>query len=1084
MKNKFRVKLKNGRIVGPFDASQVGELYSKGHIDGSEKCQSYPVGDWEPFKNFDKLKSTILNIINEDKNTDVIDHSTKIDTMARLGIVNKVRSGETEKNNTQSGAHFNEFKFEIKQKKSNINYEELERKHNEKLEDDPDEEDEEAKEDATGFDFSGLAVSNSYDDTNSDAKSDSEESNVDKTRIVRVPVNEKTIEKTVVLQKNILEKLQTEQEKSKTRELEKEKIEQEDKSEDEAEISTNDATQFININELLPAVKQDVEMVEREIENKIAFKEKVKEKEIVQAKQRREERRNRREVITKKGMKPVVAITFFVLIWYLIYDDDGKKGPPLPQHIKISFPVAQAYEDNNRAKEFLADGKESYSKETFVSKAIAAKYFRTSLTHKFKNNLSLGWLIRTYSEIYDNAKDKAKAAIKIHKLLKIGDSKLLQDVNIAIGSATFYSSYGKYKTAVNVIENFLRVGKPNLKILSVYLNVLIKEGELTKARKVFDKLNKIPKKSLSIVMALTNFLEQDEKITEADAIVTEALKKKQKSIPLLLKSSKYKFALGEYKKMSKRLNIVKEMNYGGSLMDYARYLENMGMLSAANQKLSKAASYFNKALKINESDELRSKLATLSLGGTESVEALILQSKVINKIKYAKLAVREKNWEKAFKFSIGAADLLPSYIPAQLLLADIQTKRGFFESAIKTLIKLKKENPVNPNVNFRLIMSYVLALKLEDAHNLIQMISQTKLRDSAGYASTLGKYYLKKKNDVLAVKWLKESIKRFPLNDEDYYLLARIYLRNRKYDNSLQMLGEAIALDPKMIKYRSAYAEILYERSDIKSALGYLRDILEDNKDSPKLLGDIAIYYYRSGQMKRFEDYMEKVKKLSKKDQSFYEFLIKAAKLDERNRDVIKYSKELIKVNPGDLETRMILGEYLFVEKQFPQAVKVFESITERLRGFPRAHYYLAKIFIASGDANKALALSEEEVRLNKTLEFGYFIRAESYKALKKFQEAINDYEKSISINGKYVEALMGLAWIKHRQNFYEEARELYLRARKHDESNPEIYKRLGYVYKSTGNSGLAMESFQTYLDIFPAAPDRTRIEQEIKALR
>ena len=136
------------------------------------------------------------------------------------------------------------------------------------------------------------------------------------------------------------------------------------------------------------------------------------------------------------------------------------------------------------------------------------------------------------------------------------------------------------------------------------------------------------------------------------------------------------------------------------------------------------------------------------------------------------------------------------------------------------------------------------------------------------------------------------------------------------------------------------------------------------------------------------------------------------------------------------------------------------------------------------GDPDQALKYAEQEIKQNKTLEYGYYIRGEAYKAKKEFQPAINNFEKAVSINGKSVEALMGLAWIKHRQNFYEEARELYLRAKKSDESNPEVYKRLGYVYKSTGNSGLAVESFQNYLDIYPAAPDRIRIEQEIKVLR
>jgi tetratricopeptide (TPR) repeat protein len=1080
MKNKFRVKLKSGRVIGPFGAQQIGELYTKGHIDGAEKCQSYPEGDWNEFKSFTELTEAILTAITNDESTGTIDYATKIDTIARLGLVKKVRDNKELKNinkNSDKGTAFNEFQFEKKAKTGSVDYAELERKHQQRseiqdIEDNNDSADsDDSEKDESEFSFKGLVENDEFE------AAPDQDSSIEKTRLIRIPIGENAIEKTVVLQKNIIAKL-----KEDTKSLIVNR-EEEDEAEEHNVISTGDATQFININDLVPIAKDEVREIEKEIELKIAEvdREKVKEEQAII--KRKEERIARREMVTKKGMKPIVAIAFFVIVWFVVTDDE-KVARPLPARIKITFPITESYEDTEKAKSFYLTGIETYSKESFLAKTIAAKYFRSSLSNKFKKNKSLGWLIITYSEIYENALNKAKAASVIHKLLKIARSKILSDVNVAIGAAVFYSSYGKHKTAVNVIENFLRVGKPSLKILSTYLNVLIAEGELIKARKVYEKLLKLPKKSISTTIALLNFLEQDEKISEANILVKQALKKNKNSLSLLLRSAKYEFEIGNYKNFKKRLNLIEQLNSGSSPIYYAKYLEFKGMLSAANKKLKNAAKYFKTALEINESDELRSKLATLSLGGSETVEALILQSKVISKMKYAKQAIREKNWEKSFKYAIEAADMLPSYIPAQLLLAKIQTRRGFYESAIKTLVLLKKENPVNGNVNFSLITTYVESLKLEEASRLINMISQTKLRRTAGYASSLGRFYAKKKNNLLARKWLKESIKRFPLNDADYYLLAKIYLKDRKYDNALEMLNEAIALDPKMVEYHSTYAEILYERSDVDHALGYLRDILEDNKESPKILGDIAIYYYRSGQIKRFEDYMKKVEALNTKDQSFYKFLIKAAKLDERSQDVIKYSRELIKINPGDLEARMILGEYLLSEKQLPVAIEAFEAITSRLDGFPRANYYLAKIFISMGDLDQGLKFAEKEVFKNKTLEYGYFIRGEAYKAKKNYQSAISNYEKAISINGKSVDSLMALGWIKHRQNFYEEARELYLRAKSSDESNAEVYKRLGYVYKSTGNSGLAVESFQTYLDGYPGAPDRIRIEQEIKQLR
>ena len=136
------------------------------------------------------------------------------------------------------------------------------------------------------------------------------------------------------------------------------------------------------------------------------------------------------------------------------------------------------------------------------------------------------------------------------------------------------------------------------------------------------------------------------------------------------------------------------------------------------------------------------------------------------------------------------------------------------------------------------------------------------------------------------------------------------------------------------------------------------------------------------------------------------------------------------------------------------------------------------------GDFNKALEYAEIEVKLNPTLEFGYFVRGEANKGLKKWLDSTKNYEKAISINGKYVEALLGLAYIKFKQNFFDEARELLLRAKKREEGNPEIHKQLGYVYQSSGQSGLAVESLETYLQIYPNAPDRGQVEALVKELR
>ena len=62
MDKKYRIKLKNNRIIGPFLIADIGELYIKGRIQGDELCQTFPVGSWKTIRDFDELENLILDI--------------------------------------------------------------------------------------------------------------------------------------------------------------------------------------------------------------------------------------------------------------------------------------------------------------------------------------------------------------------------------------------------------------------------------------------------------------------------------------------------------------------------------------------------------------------------------------------------------------------------------------------------------------------------------------------------------------------------------------------------------------------------------------------------------------------------------------------------------------------------------------------------------------------------------------------------------------------------------------------------------------------------------------------------------------
>jgi tetratricopeptide (TPR) repeat protein len=784
----------------------------------------------------------------------------------------------------------------------------------------------------------------------------------------------------------------------------------------------------------------------------------------------------------------ITALVGAGLIIYLLFE---YLSPRLqdPQDIeiipmKIRFPVTFEVENAKKSKEFYELGIKAYRKGNYVSKLKAINQFLISLRHKFQDNPALGNLILTYSELLLNVRDPGKEGLKLFRLILIAKSKYLKDINVVLGMALFYFHNKKYFTTLNVIENYLRVSKPSLKLLSLYLRVLLKTGNLVKAKKVYEKIKDIEYRPIESYFAIARFFDSDEQFLQGKKEIIKGIKNFKNSVLLYLEYCRYLVRDSQFKELEKILLRIKSLNVDQSPYYYSRFLEYMGIISAVKKKDALALKYFTRAIELHDSDELRSKLAAIKAKGESAIGNLVTESKIKQYMKLAEEKMKEKNWKEAFNYAIEASDLNEKYIPAQLLLAKIQVRRAFYKSALETLERIKKDFPNNKTVNYALIMAYIDSYKLDDVRKEIKSLAYSPLAKTSEYYSLLARYYLQSDNTALGMKNLIEALKLDPLNDENFYLLGMQYLKYRKYKSAKEFLARAIDLDPRNSVYRASWAKILYELDSAETAIGYLRDVLESNKEDTKILGDIAIYYYKSGQIKNFEEVKEKIEKKQNPDEGLYNFLIDIAKLENRVDDVIENSIKLIKLRPGNLQARMILGEYLIKINKWKKAEKVFEEVKKSLGSFPKVNYYLSKVYTKLKKAKKAEQAARLEIKENPDRAYGYYALGEVFRYKKDWLKASRSFEKAISIDPSYVEALTGLGWIRHRQNFYTEALELYSRAIKEEPSLGSLHRELGFLYKSMGQSGLAIESFETYLKLNPTARDSNRIKTWIKQLR
>lgn len=1067
---KYRIRLKNERVIGPFSTEEIGELLLKGHIVGSEMCQQFPIGDWRPLPLFPNLKSIIQAV--------KVAQAPKPEGPLQTHITKKETTSATRKKPIEgaSGVRtFTEFKFG-KEVRIDVNYAELEKKYQAENPDIP------------------------YED------------GMEKTVLIRrLPNRVEELDKTVVVKPKFEAPRPLKKEFIKAQPVPQPIVElKEEVPEPTYEEMVNERTEFINLAQALPTINAQLSVSEVELERQAKIEDNLEKKrlrelqeimlreqaiedgeeesevEIVEEYDRDKKEFEQKVVIKrkKKGMS-IVAVLAFVGIFYFFLQPEEKPKSVGPIYTEVKFPITAPNEDVGAANTALAEARNLYSQGTYKKRLAAAGNYLISLQQKFSNSEAMGEIILTYTELLDNTKEKHLSANTLYKYIQLADAKLLIDASAATGTALFYGKIGKYQTGIYIVKNYLRAGnKPTPKMLTYYLSLLMNAGEFVEARSVYEALLKIPKKPFESYFQLSEFNNANDNTVEAKAILEEGLKYYPNNVLLLLSYSELLIKEQAIKKYEETLVKVNVLQAENSPVFQAQYYKQMGYLAAFKNKNKEASELFKRSLAIKESEELRSTLSKLEIGGDKVSQTLILESKVIGLLKKAKSEYKNRNIDTAFQLSIEAVDANPDYIPAVLFQAQLNTDRGFFESAIYSLQKIIGVYQQNNLLKKALVETYIKSYKFEDAERILSEMAQSKYAVSPDYASLMGQFSEARKNPIMAIKWYDRALARDPLSDRDMYRMARILVRNKRFPEARNRLSKALLLDPKNVNYHSLYSEILYEQDGTDTAIGYLRDIISEIGEDPVLISAIATAYFKSGQIKEFQAAYKKVQNLPKKDEAFYEFLIAAAKLEGRKDEYVQHSRDLLRLNPGNLKVRMDLGELLYDENRYDEAIMEFTEIKDKLDSYPRVHFQLARVYLAKNDLEKAKAMATKELELNPNLDAAHFIMGEVYRLAKDYREAVVKYERAISLNPRSVDALVSMAIIRLGQNYASEALELLSRALKEDLTNPMIHKLMGDAYRAAGQRALAKEKYEDYLKINPVAQDKDLIESLIRNLK
>lgn len=1085
---KYRLRLKNGRVIGPFEMPQLQELKKKGHLQGDEEAQLFPAGDWMPMEQFEFYHE----LMDDDK--------TEIE-----------KPEQPKQNEATFFISLDQLKAKESQTSSIIIPDDLPEDNLPSLVEEITDTVVMKSEDETTLEVApvqdedlGLVLDNHEDlnvgltleDIEESEEKEALEEDDGKTKIN--PLAQKEIEKMR------LKAIEAEKKKEEL-EAEKKRLDEERKKEQFARDNIqNEATQVLKIdrikkNDLLDEARQEELKVEE------ALKEKKKQEKIKRKQEEAEEEEDEEEE-PKSKKKLLFIIGGLLLAYVFLFPEEDKKQQVVFKPIEpfIEFPIPYDKADNNKSKVAYNKGMEKYLKQTYPNLVEAAKDFRVAFENNIENMDSLGMMTRSYAELLPSSSEQKVDIQTLFSLISSKRPYLQDNPNGILGMALFYYNNGKKVAAANLIDTYIRLklvlSKTNAEMLSkgqyaitqdlfaIQMKILVDLGRMDQAKDLYSKLeaDKTSKKSIPVYLSMMHFDLLNEQSESAEKKIDEALEFYPKSVPLLLEKANFHARKNNYIKVDELLEVANQLQLENNIIYRARYFELKGMSLAFSGKVEEASKYLKESLKIKDSDDLRIRLSSLTTSDklNKDVNNLILESKSMAMLSKAKIQFDNKNYELALTQGIRAVDIYPDYIPAQLFTARLQIRMGLTNEAIKALEALVAKFPESKDINLALIETYSDTYKFNDARNRIQIISGTDIKGTPEFFKAYAKLYIKQNDNLQAIGWLRQAINANPLDDEVVFMLAEILLKTHKYDQATSLVNKAIELDPSNPTYRIAYAKIIHETQDATSAIGYLLSLDTEFPDNPEILSEVAILYYRNGQIKDFEEIKSRMEKLPGKDKTLYSFLIKAALLDEKYNDIPALAEKILEIEPGDLEAMMTAARVLFETGKLIDATKWFLRLQEKLPSYPKLRFYLARIRLLNKEHDKAIEILKEDLKENGETDDALALLGQIYFDKGELVEAENYFKRTQKINARSYDALMGMAELSFRRNNLDQALDLFRKAQQQKSDDPTIHKKIGDVYRQMGQGALAVEAYKLYLELSPEAPDKPQIDTYLRMMQ
>jgi tetratricopeptide (TPR) repeat protein len=312
-----------------------------------------------------------------------------------------------------------------------------------------------------------------------------------------------------------------------------------------------------------------------------------------------------------------------------------------------------------------------------------------------------------------------------------------------------------------------------------------------------------------------------------------------------------------------------------------------------------------------------------------------------------------------------------------------------------------------------------------------------------------------------------------------------VHLQLREFDLAIADIETAIRLNP-------SDAAGYLRRAEYYSGLKDFARAQADCTTAIELAPDDPISYLRRGEacfpLKEFDkarDDFTAAIRLKPNDVAAYRNRAVVSLLGKNLDGSLADWQELTKLAPASHEPHYYIGAILLGRQELEPALTELETAIKLKPTDGQSHMARAMVYRWQGRFDAALA--ELNLVLTQLVpnRHDYIIeRADLYRALGKFDEALDDYQKCLGLQPRQIDGYLGLAYVYDQMGKPAQARDAYERMAKADPALPAVYLRRAEYLLNRGEFDAAAADRDQAGQIDPQSVLPGLVRAEITAAR